>query len=171
MRADTASSDPELPVRLWFRHPSLALGYYRWPDLQQRNFRDGWCSSGDLFFARGEDQWEFAGRDDALVKVAGRWVSTLDLQRELSNDVASEVQELAVVAVVGSEGLTGIALFAVSKPGRESEAKDRLQVRLDQLPAHQRPRWHYWVDALPRTASGKLELARLREIHASALGV
>jgi acyl-coenzyme A synthetase/AMP-(fatty) acid ligase len=154
VRADAASSAPELPVRLWFRHPSLALGYYRWPNLQQRNFRAGWCSSGDLFYARGPDRWEFAGREDALVKVAGRWVSTLDLQRELSNDVAAEVEDLAGRAE-GSEGLTGIAVFAVSKPRRENEARGRLQARLDRLPAHQRPRWHYWLDALPRTASGK----------------
>jgi acyl-coenzyme A synthetase/AMP-(fatty) acid ligase len=105
------------------------------------------------------------------VKVAGRWVSTLDLQRELSNDLADEVHDLAVAAVTGTEGLTGIALFAVSRPGREREARDRLQARLDELPAHQRPRWHYWLEALPRTASGKLQLTRLREIHASALGV
>jgi acyl-coenzyme A synthetase/AMP-(fatty) acid ligase len=171
VRVDALPAEPDLPVRLWFRHPSAALGYYRWPDLQQRNFRDGWCSSGDLFFARGRGQWDFAGRDDALVKVAGRWVSTLELQRELGNDLAADVQDLAVAALIGDEGLTGIALFAVPRPGRESEARDRMQARLDQLPAHQRPRWRYWLDALPRTASGKLELARLKEIHADALGL
>jgi acyl-coenzyme A synthetase/AMP-(fatty) acid ligase len=42
---------------------------------------------------------------------------------------------------------------------------------LDLLPAYQRPRWRYWLDALPQTASGKLELARLKEIHAEALGL
>ena len=165
------SSQPDLPVRVWFRHPSLALGYYQWDDLQKRHFRDGWCSSGDLFFARGEGRWEFAGRDDALVKVAGRWVSTLELQRELANDLAGHVQDLAIAAVAGNEGLTGIAVFAVPVPGRESEAADRLQARLDQLPAHQRPRWRYWLHVLPRTASGKLQIGRLREIHVQALGL
>jgi hypothetical protein len=29
----------------------------------------------------------------------------------------------------------------------------------------------YWLDALPRTASGSLQLARLREIHAAGLGL
>jgi acyl-coenzyme A synthetase/AMP-(fatty) acid ligase len=171
VRAEPASSQPDQPERLWFRHPSLALGYHHWDDLQRRHFRDGWCSSGDLFFARGERRWEFAGRDDALVKVAGRWVSTLELQRELSNDLATHVEDLAIAAVAGSEGLTGIALFAVPLPGHESDARDQLQARLEQLPAHQRPRWRYWLDVLPRTASGKLQTGRLREIHAQALGL
>jgi acyl-coenzyme A synthetase/AMP-(fatty) acid ligase len=171
VRVEAASSQPDRPERLWFRHPSLALGYDHWDDLQKRHFRDGWCSSGDLFFARDEGRWEFAGRDDALVKVAGRWVSTLELQRELSNDLATHVEDLAIAAVSGSEGLTGIALFAVAVPGHESDAKDRVQARLEQLPAHQRPRWRYWLDVLPRTASGKLQTGRLREIHAQALGL
>jgi acyl-coenzyme A synthetase/AMP-(fatty) acid ligase len=169
VQVDNLPTEPDLPVRLWFRHPSVALGYFRWPDLEQRNFRDGWCSTGDLFFSRGTGQWEFAGRDDALVKVTGRWVSTLELQRELGNDLSADVQDLAVIALVGDEGLTSVALFAVPRPGRESEARDRTQARLDLLPAYQRPRWRYWLDALPRTASGKLELARLKEIHAEAL--
>jgi acyl-coenzyme A synthetase/AMP-(fatty) acid ligase len=171
LREEPSSSQSELPQRLWFRNPSVALGYHQWDDLQKRQFRDGWCSSGDLFFARGEGRWEFAGRDDALVKVAGRWVSTLELQRELANDLADHVQDLAIAAVAGSEGLTGIAVFAVPVGGRESEAADRLQARLDQLPAHQRPRWRYWLEVLPRTASGKLQVGRLREIHVQALGL
>jgi acyl-coenzyme A synthetase/AMP-(fatty) acid ligase len=171
LREEPSSSQSELPQRLWFRNPSVALGYHQWDDLQKRQFRDGWCSSGDLFFARGEGHWEFAGRDDALVKVAGRWVSTLELQRELANDLVDHVQDLAIAAVAGSEGLTGIAVFAVPVGGRESEAADRLQARLDQLPAHQRPRWRYWLEVLPRTASGKLQVGRLREIHVQALGL
>jgi acyl-coenzyme A synthetase/AMP-(fatty) acid ligase len=123
VQVDDLPTEPGLPMRLWFRHPSVALGYFRWPDLQDRNFRDGWCSTGDLFFSREREQWEFAGRNDALVKINSRWVSTLELQRELGNDLSADVQDLAVAALIGDEGLTGIALFVVPRPGRESEAR------------------------------------------------
>ena len=139
--------------------------------MQERNFRDGWCSSGDLFFPHADGQWVFAGRDDSLVKVAGRWVSTLELQQQLSSELAAEVQDLAVAALSGAEGLTGIAVFAVPPAGRREAARVLLQKRLDALPAHQRPRWEYWLDAMPRTATGKLQLARLKEIHRAALGL
>jgi hypothetical protein len=64
------------------------------------------------------------------VKVAGRWVSTLELQRELSNDLAADVRELAAIALAGGEGLTGLVLFAVAMPSRENEARKLLQARL-----------------------------------------
>lgn len=168
---DELPIERDRPVRLWFRHPSLALGYHRWPDLQSRNFRGGWCSSGDLFFLREGERWEFAGRDDALIKVAGRWVSTLDLQLELGNDLRADVRELAVVGVLGTDGLTGIALFSVPRPGRESEARECADARIGQLPHYQKPRWQYWLDMLPRSSNGKLEWAQLRRIHAEALGL
>ena len=165
-----APGDAEQPVRLWFRHPSIALGYHRWPDLRQRNFDRGWCSSGDLFFP-SEGGWLFAGREDSLAKVAGRWVSTVDLQQELSNELALEVQDLAVAALAGAEGLTGIAVFAVPRGGREAAARALLRERTENLPAHRRPRWEYWLPAMPRTATGKLQVAGLKAIHASALGL
>jgi len=170
VRAD-ASGAADQPLRLWFRHPSLALGYYRWPDLQQRNFAGGWCSSGDLFFASGEGRWLFAGRDDSLVKVAGRWVSTVDLQQELASELTPEVQDLAVAALAGVEGLTGIAVFAVPRAGREAAARALLRDRVLALPPHRRPRWEYWLGSMPRTATGKLQVAQLKAIHASALGL
>jgi acyl-coenzyme A synthetase/AMP-(fatty) acid ligase len=168
VRADLTESADQ-PLRLWFRHPSLALGYHRWPDLQKRNFAQGWCSAGDLFFPAGDGRWLFGGRDDSLVKVAGRWVSTTDLQQELAGELAAVIQELTVVALSGAEGLIGIAAFAVPREGRESAARATMDEQIMRLPAHRRPRWQYWLAAMPRTATGKLQVAQLKAIHAAAL--
>ncbi|PWT70551.1 MAG: 4-hydroxybenzoate--CoA ligase [Proteobacteria bacterium] len=168
VRADPTESADQ-PVRLWFRHPSLALGYHRWPDLQKRNFAQGWCSAGDLFFPAGDRRWLFAGRDDSRAKVAGRWVSTTDLQQELAAELAALIQELAVVALSGAEGLIGMAVFAVPREDRENAARAAMDEQIIRLPAHRRPRWQYWLTAMPRTATGKLQVAQLKAIHAASL--
>jgi acyl-coenzyme A synthetase/AMP-(fatty) acid ligase len=42
-----------------------------------------------------------------------------------------------------------------------------LRGHADHLPPHQRPRWLYSVEALPRTPTGKLVRRRLRDLHAT----
>jgi acyl-coenzyme A synthetase/AMP-(fatty) acid ligase len=153
------------PRRLWFRHPSMALGYHDRPELQQRCFQDGWVSSGDLFHPRGPGRWEFAGREDAMLKVAGQWVDTVALQEELARQLGESVAELSVVALAGSEGLAAPGLFVVPARGEEARARARLDEVCSRMPPHQRPRFVYWLAALPRTATGKLHRAELLALH------
>jgi acyl-coenzyme A synthetase/AMP-(fatty) acid ligase len=153
------------PSRLWFRHPSVALGYHRRPELERENFRDGWCSAGDLFHLSGVDRYRFAGRADDWVKVAGRWVSILELEAQLAPHCRDGIGEFAAAAVPGPEGLCGIAIFAVAAGAGRAAAERALQQAVARLPTHQRPRWVHWVDQLPRTASGKLARAALQTLH------
>jgi acyl-coenzyme A synthetase/AMP-(fatty) acid ligase len=37
------------------------------------------------------------------------------------------------------------------------------------LPGHRRPRWVHWLDALPLTATGKLQRGQLRRLHEAAV--
>jgi acyl-coenzyme A synthetase/AMP-(fatty) acid ligase len=40
---------------------------------------------------------------------------------------------------------------------------------MEALPRHRRPRWVHWVDALPLTATGKLQRSGLKALHEQAL--
>jgi acyl-coenzyme A synthetase/AMP-(fatty) acid ligase len=162
-------ADAGAPQRLWFRHPSLALGYHDREDLERRIFRDGWCSSGDLFYPNDDGTWRFAGREDALLKVAGRWVDTQAVQGAVAYGMGALLQELAVLGIAGAEGLTGLALYVVAPRDVRAAAQARLADVVSRLPAHQQPRWVYWLDTLPRTPTGKLSAAGLREHHVDAL--
>jgi acyl-coenzyme A synthetase/AMP-(fatty) acid ligase len=168
LRADPPA-DASAPRRLWFRHPSLALGYHERYDLQQRAFRDGWCSSGDLFYANDDGSWRFAGREDTLLKVAGRWVDAQAVNASIAYGMGALLEESTVLGIAGAEGLTGLALYAVAPRDVQSAARARLTEVVSRLPAHQQPRWVYWLDALPRTPAGKLSSAGLREHHIKAL--
>jgi acyl-coenzyme A synthetase/AMP-(fatty) acid ligase len=162
-------ADPAAPRRLWFRHPSMALGYHDRPELQQRCFQDGWVSSGDLFHPCGPGRWEFAGREDAMLKVAGQWVDTVALQEELTRQLGELVAELSVVALAGREGLAAPGVFAVAARGHEAQAQARLEKVCSRMGPHQRPRFVYWLAALPRTATGKLHRAELLALHRQRL--
>lgn len=165
-----AGADPAVPQRIWLRHSAIARGYWRRPEAQADCFRaGGWFSPGDLFLRHAHDRLEFTGRNDDLLKIAGQWVSTLWVEQRLAPAAGDALQQLAAVGVPTEEGLTALAVLAVAAPGRREEADRRLAAAVQALPRHRRPRWVHWVDALPLTATGKLQRAGLKDLHAQAL--
>ena len=161
--------DARAPQRIWMRNPALALGYWRRPAAQADAFGDGWFSPGDIFLRGDGDRLEFAGRSDDLVKVSGQWVSTLWIEHALAEAGGDAIDQVAAVGVPTDQGLTTISVLAVALPGREDDARHRLEVAIDRLPRHRRPGWVHWVGELPVTATGKLQRSRLRETHEAAI--
>jgi benzoate-CoA ligase len=69
-------------------------------------------------FLRREDGWlEYAGRNDDMLKISGRWVSTLWVEQALSHAASQSVTQLACIGVPTPEGLT--ALFQQAAPGQQ----------------------------------------------------
>jgi benzoate-CoA ligase len=79
------------------------------------------------------------------------------------------VAEAACVPVADADGLERLALFvtASSDPAAAQRAAQEACERL--LPRHKRPKWVRAVDELPRTATGKVQRFKLREILAREL--
>nr|HET7860710.1 AMP-binding protein [Caldimonas sp.] len=160
------------PGRLLIRGPSLALGYWRRPDADASHFRDDGFASSDLF-ETAADGWRFAGRDDSLVKVHGRWVDLNALEQGIAL-ACPGMREAAAVAVADDDGVDAVALFFVAAADVDVPDETTLRAHAGRLPAYQRPRWLHRIDSLPRTGTGKLLRRRLRELHrelvASAMG-
>lgn len=159
------SADSAAPQRLWLRHPSVALGYWRRPEAARDSFAEGWFSPGDLFRLRGDGTVELCGRDDDMLKISGQWVSVLDVEQALLAASGGCVQSLAAVGFENAEGLVSIALFAVAAPRQEEQARARLDAGIAALPKLKRPRLVKWVDELPLTATGKLQRRKLKDLY------
>lgn len=156
-----AAETADAPQRVWLRHPSVALGYWKRPQAQSDSFDDGWFSPGDLFRRVG-DSLEFCGRDDDMLKISGQWVSVLEIEQSLLASAAGSVQLLAAVGYTNSEGLNSVALFAVAAVDREPEARARIEAGIAALPKIKRPRLVQWIDEMPFTATGKLQRRELK---------
>lgn len=154
--------DVDAPTRIGIRAPTLALGYLDRPQAQAEAFRDGEFCPADLFVRNEAGGWRFAGREDSLVKIRGRWVNLVELEEQLSSRSAGIV-EAAAVCVPDSDGVDAVALFFVA--ANEAAADAALRACADTLPHYQRPRWLHAVDALPRTPTGKLLRRKLQELH------
>jgi acyl-coenzyme A synthetase/AMP-(fatty) acid ligase/rubrerythrin len=160
----SAAAASEGPRRIVIRGSTVALGYWNRPDVQAEHFRDGAFAPSDLFEHAKDGSWRFAGRDDTLVKVFGRWVDLVELEQHIAV-VCPGIAEAAAVAVPDADGVDAVALFFVAQPGAPVLDEATLREHADRLPPYQRPRWLRPVDELPRTATGKILRRKLRELH------
>ncbi len=153
----------DAPTRLAFRAPTLALGYLDRPQAQAETFRDGllFCPA-DLFKQNQYGGWAFAGREDSLVKIRGRWVNLAELEQQLAAK-APGILEAAAVCVPDGDGVDSVALFFVARDAGAAAAA--LRACAERLPPHQRPPWLHPLSALPRTPTGKLLRRKLQELH------
>lgn len=168
--ADPEAAAAGLPTRLRFRASTLALGYLDRPIAQAETFRDGAFSPADLFLRTAGGGWRFAGREDSLVKIKGRWVNLVELEEKLAAGVPG-LLEAGTVCVPDADGVDCVALFYAVREGQADAVAQVLRERAAALPPYQRPSVLQPVPALPRTATGKLLRRRLAELLPPAPGV
>jgi 4-hydroxybenzoate-CoA ligase len=101
-----------------------------------------------------------------MFKVSGIWVSPFEVEAALASH--PQVLEAAVVPAKDDKGLVKPRAFVVLKNGGEDGAGRALY---EGLKAHVKrtvgpwkyPRWIEFVDALPKTSTGKIQRFKLRE--------
>jgi benzoate-CoA ligase len=150
------------PGVLWVRHPAMTRGYLNLPQQTREQFRDGWFCSRDIFSRDAEGFFVHQGRSDELLKVAGQWVRPGELEEAAA--LAPGVGEAACVPVLDGDGLQRLALFVTAQPGAARPEQAAAAACERALPPHKRPKWVRTVPELPRTATGKVQRFKLREI-------
>ncbi len=153
--------------RLWIRGDTAALMYWNDRQRSKQTFAGDLVMSGDLVERDGDGYFWYRGRADDLLKVGGIWVAPAEIERCLASH--PDVVECAVVGIQSSGLIHGCA-FVVARPGAQlSEEALRAFVR-ERLAPHKVPREVRLISELPKTGSGKIDRAALRE-SAGAEGV
>jgi benzoate-CoA ligase family protein len=150
----------ETPGNLWVRGPAAATGYWCRTDATRRTFVGEWVRTGDVYQRSEDDRYTYLGRSDELFKVAGEWVSPFEVESALAG--LEGVVEVAVVPGL-FDGLLRPVAFVVLAPG-SGDDEESLQAQCKPLLAgFKRPRRIRVVDALPKTAVGKIQRVMLRD--------
>jgi benzoate-CoA ligase len=144
--------------------PTTAAGYWNNPDQTRNTFLGEWVRTGDRFRQTPDGDYLHCGRQDDLLKVGGIYVSPLEVEGALLAHEA--VLEAAVVGAPDEVGLEKPKAFVVVRPG--VVADPALLGAIQQfvkarLAPYKYPRWIEVVEALPRTATGKLRRRALRQ--------
>jgi acetyl-CoA synthetase len=150
----------------------MFTGYHNEPEKTAKRFTaDGrWYLTGDLAMRDEDGYYFFASRDDDVIIMAGYRIGPFDVERVLV--LHPDVVEAAVVGA--PDELRGEVVEAYVVPRQGVSPSDKLTTALQQLvktkfAAHAYPRTIHYVDALPRTPSGKVQRFLLRAQRAAEL--
>ena len=98
-----------------------------------------------------------------MLKVSGICVSPFEVEATLVQHPA--VLEAAVVGVPDAEGLTKTKAFVVLQPGAHVDDAELKAFVKDRLAPYKYPRAIEFVAELPKTATGKIQRFKLREME------
>ena len=133
-------------------------------DARQREFvRNGWNMTGDFYRRDQDGYYWYVSRVDDMIVSGGYNIAGPEIEAALCEHPA--VQECAVVGWPDSERGQIVKAFVVPKDGVEArpELVKALQKHVkDTLAPYKYPRAVEFVEALPKTATGKLQRSALR---------
>ncbi len=163
---DGASSVPDgEPGDLYIKGPSAALMYWGNRAKSRDTFQGAWTKSGDKYVKNADGSYTYSGRSDDMLKVSGIYVSPFEVEATLVQHPA--VLEAAVIGKEDAEGLTKTKAFVVFKSGA-SATEDELKTFVkERLAPYKYPRFWEFVSDLPKTATGKIQRFKLRELEKS----
>lgn len=161
VRPDGSPAGPEEVGEIVARGRNIALGYLDEPEATAETFVDGALRTGDLGKVDGEGFFVLVDRARDFLKCAGYRVAMKEIE-----DVLVAFEGMTEAAVVGiPDELQGEAVQAFVVHGNgEAARKDFEAYCKKSLLPHLQPRVTVFVDALPKTAAGKLARAALREL-------
>jgi len=149
---------------LMVKGDSAAQLYWHKREKTRQTMVGRWINTGDKYYMDEEGYFWCAGRADDMLKVGGIWVSPVEVENVLNGHDA--VRECAVVGCPDPKGLVKPKAFVVLCDGYEpSEAlAEELKVFVrGNLAKYKYPRWIKFMEALPKSTTGKIQRFRLRE--------
>jgi benzoate-CoA ligase family protein len=149
---------------LWVRGASAFAEYWRLPELTARTKRGDWIVTGDKFSCDSDGYYHYGGRADDMLKVAGMWVSPMEVENALLGH--PHVAEAAVVGATDERGLSYSVAHVVLRgdvQGSEKLAGEICEHVKARLVSYKVPRDVRFCRELPKTATGKIQRFKLRE--------
>ncbi len=148
---------------LWIRGPHVCAGYWKRPEETAQAIRDGWLHTGDLARRDAEGYHFIVGRLKDVIISGGENIYPTEVESVLAAHPG--VAEVALIGVPDERwGETPVALV-VARPGGVLDTEELLCFGSQRLARYKLPRRVVLVDALPRTAAGKVDKADLKKVH------
>jgi fatty-acyl-CoA synthase len=148
------------PGEIWVRGWSVTPGYWERPDLDAQAFQDGWFRTGDVAIRDPAGSYTLVDRIKDMFISGGENVYPAEVEA-----VICELSGVSDVAVFGvpheAWGETGVALIVAARGSTldSTVIEAHCNARLARFKV---PRLFQMVEALPRTASGKIQKHLLR---------
>jgi fatty-acyl-CoA synthase len=145
------------------RGPFITGSYHDVPVEREKFTEDGWLRTGDVASVDELGFVRITDRTKDLIKSGGEWISSVDLENALMAHPA--VAEAAVIAIPDEKWSERPLACVALKPGKSADRK----AFDEHLLAHSFAKWqlperYEFIDAVPRTSTGKFWKLKLRQM-------
>jgi acyl-CoA synthetase (AMP-forming)/AMP-acid ligase II len=144
-------------------------GYLGDPDATAATLDDdGWLHTGDLATVTADGVFTIVDRLKELIKYKGYQVPPAELEALLLTH--DDIADAAVIGVADAGGEEVPKAFVVPRPGADLDATQVVAFVAERVAPYKKVRAVEFVDAIPKSAAGKILRRELRAREAAARG-
>ena len=166
--------DADMPVapgevgEIAVRGPLVFKGYWGRDADNAVTFRNDWHHTGDQGAFDADGYLWYKGRSPAkeLIKPGGENVYPAEVEREIAAHPA--IAEVAVIGVPDAQWGEAVKAVCSFKSGQAATAQEIIDFVGGRIARYKRPKFVVFVDALPKTAAGAVDRAKVKETHGRA---
>lgn len=160
---DLPSGDPAVG-ELYLRGEIITPGYWNLPEITEEKFDGEWLRTGDMVRRDEHGYLYYADRIDDMIVSGGENVYPQEVESALAQHEG--IAEVAVIGTPHERWIEQVTAIVVPKDDAVTEETiAEFCAGNDALAAYQRPRRIELVEELPKTGSGKVNKAPLKEIY------
>ncbi|MFO0988006.1 MAG: class I adenylate-forming enzyme family protein [Alphaproteobacteria bacterium] len=161
-RIPDGARGPAATGELCVKGPQNCVGYYRDPEQTKALFTpDGWLKTGDIGYRDDEGFLYLVDRAKDMIIAGGENIYPAEVENALFAHPA--VKECAVFGIPDAHWGEVPAAHVVLAPGHAVTAEALADFVAERIARHKRPRVVKFVDALPKTAIGKVQKNLIRQ--------
>lgn len=165
----------ELLVRHAGPNPRFGFfsGYLKDDVATQEAWQSGWFHTGDIVKRNHDGYLQFVDRKKNVIRRSGENIAAIEVESVLGQHPAIKAVAVAAVpdALRGDEVLACVVSHIMPEPGQaEALAREIVAWSLTQLAYYKVPGYVAFIDALPLTATNKIQRGELKQLAATLPG-
>lgn len=161
---------PGVPGEICCRGYNVMKGYYKMPEATEKAIdADGWMHSGDLGTVDEDGYYRITGRIKDMIIRGGENIYPREIEEFLYT--MPGVKDVQVVGVPDPKYGEVVGAFIKRFAGSDITEGDVQEYTRARLARYKCPKYVFFVEEFPQTASGKIQKYKLRDIAAEQLGL
>ena len=160
------NAPPDAHGEVLVKGESVMRGYYNDPAATAQALRDGWLHTGDIGYLDEDGDLFILQRREDLIVSGGENIYPAEVEAVLRQHPA--VAEVVVLGLPDPEWGQRAAAVISTRAGQSVSAEAISAFAREQLAGYKVPRRIAFVEALPRTASGKVRRREARRVFDDA---
>jgi acyl-CoA synthetase (AMP-forming)/AMP-acid ligase II len=139
----------------------VTKGYWKLPEETEKSIKEGWLYTGDMAVMDEEGYVTIVDRKKDMILTGGENVYSTEVENVLY--MHPSILECAVIGVPDPKWGEAVKGIVVLKPGQSVTAEEIIQFCKERMAHYKAPKSIDFIDALPRTGSGKIHKKGLRD--------